>query len=277
MRFPPAGAAAVDLPQDAQVRIGFDPADGSWSYMGRDVLTIRDLMARTMNFGWPLNTAYGRDTTLHEIGHTLGLDHEHQNPNAGITWNHTAVLDYFRGAPNHWGDAHIEWNILRKIPMSEIKGSNWDTDSVMEYQFGPGLIDAPPKYKDGGLFPKGRLSADDKRWVVESYPAPAKKQLPALQVGLSQRLALAAGETRAFGFSPPRTRTYNVGTFGTSDTVLVLFEVTPQGHVQIAGNDDSGTDLNAKVAMRLQHGRNYQVGVRMYHTDAAAKTSLMAW
>ena len=267
----------VNSPQDAQVRIGFNPSAGSWSYVGRDVLTIRDPMACTMNFGWALNTAYGRDTALHEIGHTLGLEHEHQNPNAGITWNRNAVLDYFRGAPNNWGDAQIEWNILRKIPLSEVKGTNWDPDSVMEYQFGPGLIDAPATFKDSGLFPKGGLSADDKRWAVESYPAPAKLKMPVLQVGLSQLLQLRAGETRVFALSPPRTRTYNIGTFGTSDTVLVLFEVTDQGNVQIAGNDDSGTDLNAKVAMRLQKGRNYQVGVRMYHTDAAAETSLMVW
>ena len=27
------------------------------------------------------------DTALHGIGHTLGLPHEHQNPNAGIVWD----------------------------------------------------------------------------------------------------------------------------------------------------------------------------------------------
>jgi hypothetical protein len=28
----------VDAPEDAMVRIGFDQQDGSWSYVGRDVL-----------------------------------------------------------------------------------------------------------------------------------------------------------------------------------------------------------------------------------------------
>lgn len=268
---------AVTTPQDAQVRIGFDPSDGSWSYVGRDVLNIRDPMARTMNFGWALTTPYGYDTALHEIGHTLGLQHEHQNPNAGITWNRQAVLDYFRGPPNNWGEQQIEWNILRKIPPSEVKGTNWDPDSVMEYQFGPGLIDAPAAFKASGLFPKGGLSPDDVRWVRESYPAVAAAKIPVLQVGLSQLLQLTAGETRVFAFKPTRTRSYNVGTFGSSDTVMVLFEVTDQGNVEIAGNDDSGTDLNAKVKMRLQKGRNYQVGVRLYHTDAAAETALLVW
>jgi len=266
----------VNTPEDAMVRIGFNPADGSWSYVGRDVLNIKSLQERTMNFGWPLTTSYGRDTALHEIGHTIGLEHEHENPNAGITWNRQAVLDYFKGPPNNWDDAQIEWNILRKIPVSEIKGTTWDPDSVMEYQFDAGLIDEPAPYK-AGIKPKGGLSQADKSWVLESYPGVKAPDVAALTVGLSQLLKLDAGQTRIFDFSPPRTRTYNIGTFGTSDTVLVLFEVTPGGNVQIAGADDSGTDLNAKVSMRLQKGRRYQIGVRLFYADAALETSLMVW
>jgi hypothetical protein len=266
----------VDAPEDAIVRIGFDQQDGSWSYVGRDVLGTKSPQERTMNFGWPLTTDYGHDTALHEIGHTIGLEHEHQNPNAGITWNRTAVIAYFSGPPNNWDPSQIEWNILRKIPTSQIKGTTWDPDSVMEYQFDAGLIEAPAKYT-AGLTPKGGLSYADKAWVVESYPGVRAPSTSTLKVGLSQLLKLKAGETRTFDFLPTRTRTYNIGTFGTSDTVMVLFEVTPSGNVQIAGADDSGTDLNAKVTMRLQKGRQYQIGVRLYYADAALETSLMAW
>jgi len=261
---------------DAMVRIGFDPQDGSWSYVGRDVLNTKSPSARTMNFGWALTTAYGYDTALHEIGHTLGLQHEHQNPNAGISWNTQAVLDYFKGPPNSWDEQQINWNILRKIPLAEIKGTNWDPDSVMEYQFGPGLIQAPAKYQ-AGLQPKGGLSAADKAWIVESYPGVKPNKVSELKVGLSQLLKLAAGETRVFDFTPTRTRTYNIGTFGTADTVLVLFEVTDAGNVQIAENDDSGTDTNGKLRLRLQKGRRHQIGVRLYYADAAEETSILVW
>ncbi len=270
------GFRKVTQAGDASVRIGFDPQDGSWSYVGRDVLNVKDPTQRTMNFGWALSTPYGRDTALHEIGHTLGLEHEHQNPNAGINWNTQAVLDYFSGPPNNWQPSQIEWNILRKIPLAQIKGTNWDPDSVMEYQFEAGLIQAPARYQSG-LAPKGGLSAADRSWVMESYPGIKPPQVSTLKVGLSQLLKLKAGETRLFEFTPTRTRTYNIGSFGTSDTVIVLFEAGPDGNVQIAENDDSGTDLNAKVTLRLQKGRRYQVGVRLYYADAAAETALLVW
>jgi len=261
---------------DAMVRIGFDAQDGSWSYVGRDVLNTKDPRERTMNFGWALTTPYGHDTALHEIGHTLGLEHEHQNPNAGISWNRQAVIDYFKGPPNDWQESQIEWNVLRKIPASEVKGTTWDPDSVMEYAFDAGLIDAPAPYQTG-LTPKGGLSYADKAWVVQTYPGVRAPAASTLKVGLSQLLKLKAGETRLFDFAPPRTRTYDIGTFGTSDTVMVLFETTPDGNVQIAGDDDSGTALNARLSMRLHKGRHYQVGVRLYYADATLETSIMVW
>jgi hypothetical protein len=53
--------------------------------------------------------------------------------------------------------------------------------------------------------------------------------------------------------------------------------VTPAGNVQIAGDDDGGEDRNALLEMRLTAGRDYQVGVRLYHADLPDETSLMVW
>ena len=98
------------------------------------------------------------ETLLHEIGHALGLEHEHQNPFAGITGDSDAVRSYFQGPPNNWDAQAIDWNILRKISPGEVKGTNWDPNSVMEYAFGAGLIVEPAAYR-AGLHPKGGLSA----------------------------------------------------------------------------------------------------------------------
>src|SRR6195952_865070 len=63
--------------RSANVRIGFDYSLGSWSYVGRDILTV-PAAERTMNFGWDLTAdAYGMTTALHEIGHAIGFQHEH--------------------------------------------------------------------------------------------------------------------------------------------------------------------------------------------------------
>ena len=134
----------VSDPNDAELRIGFNQNDGSWSYVGRDnVDYAKDPDELTMNFGWDLTTVYGYDTALHEIGHALGFSHEHQNPKSGIIWDEQAVIDYFSGAPNYWLEDQTRHNILRKLSANETDGSDWDKDSIMHYQFPSGLIIKP--------------------------------------------------------------------------------------------------------------------------------------
>jgi hypothetical protein len=148
---------------EAEIRIGFLQGDGSFSYVGRDVIDIPGQGERTMNFGWDLRTdPRGVDVPVHEIGHTLGFPHEHQNPFAGIVWNEEPVYTYFGGPPNDWPRSRTYNNILRKLDPGEVEGSQWDPNSIMSYAFPAGLIERPDQYRNG-LTPAGGLSELDIR------------------------------------------------------------------------------------------------------------------
>jgi Astacin (Peptidase family M12A) len=266
----------VDDRGDAEIRIGFMDGDGSWSYVGRGVLG-QGANARTMNFGWDLTTAHGRDTALHEIGHTLGMPHEHQNPFAGIVWDEPAVYTYFGGPPNNWPRDKTFHNVLRKLNRNEVSGSPWDPDSVMHYDFRPGLIKEPPKYRQEGISPPGGLSPADMEWARKWYPGeavPAERRLVPFQ---SASLSLKAGEQADFVIEPPGSRRYQIATFGTADTVMVLFEDIAGQLRYVKGDDDSGTDSNARIEQRLVKGRRYVVRLRLYWAGDTGETAVMCW
>ncbi len=261
---------------EAEIRIGFLQGDGAWSYLGRDVIDIPGQYQRTMNFGWDLTTdPRGVDVPVHEIGHTLGFPHEHQNPFAGIKWDEEAVYDYFGGPPNNWDQDTTYHNILRKLSKSEVEGSDWDPDSIMHYGFPAGLIMQPERYQ-GGLEPELGLSGQDIEHVHLFYP-PLEDNYPELKLFRSQRLSLDPAEQKNYSIVPPETRNYTIQTFGGSDTVMVLFEDQDGDLKYVAGDDDSGTSLNARINTRLYQGRRYVLRIRLYLSYATSETAVMIW
>jgi hypothetical protein len=229
---------------------------------------------RTMSFGWDLTTPYGHGTARHEIGHTLGLEHEHQNPFAGIVWNEEAVYASLAKPPNSWSRQKTFFNILRKLDPNEVAGSNWDPDSIMEYEFEAGLIKEPARYATG-LTPPATISALDKQWALKWYPPLGPAAPPALTPFQSVPLSLKAGEQANFTITPPSSRSYKISTFGAADTVLVLFEQTSAGLKYLAGDDDSGSDRNAEITVKLLQGRTYVARLRLYYAGASGTTAIM--
>jgi hypothetical protein len=262
---------------DAEVRIGFLRGDGAWSYVGRDVIDIPGQFERTMNFGWDLTRdPRGADTPVHEIGHTLGFPHEHQNPFAGIEWDEDAVYRYFGGPPNNWPRSTTFHNVLRKLSSGEVEGSQWDPDSIMHYEFGSGLILRPDQYCNG-IRPKGGLSDRDIEQVRFFYPPLNGSRDPKLEPFRSELLSLAPGEQKNFVIEPSASRNYTLQTFGQSDTVMVLFEDQNGNPRFVAGDDDSGTDLNARLRVRLYQGRRYLLRIRLYSNYASGDTAVIGW
>ena len=194
-----------------------------------------------MNFGWDLLQAPREvDTALHEIGHTLGLPHEHQNPNAGIVWDEEKVYAELGGPPNNWSREKTRWNVLRKIEPDAVQGSNWDPDSIMEYPFPAGLILQPERYRTQPLRPAGGLSPRDLAWVRAFYPAEDEGQLPELLPFQSRELAILPGQQRDFLIRPSATRQYT-------------------------------------LQLKLFQDREYVVRIRLYFSQGSGETAVMLW
>lgn len=260
---------------EAELRIGFQDGGGSWSAVGRDALRA-GVHERTMNFGWDLTAPEARGTVLHQIGHALGMLHEHQSPYAGLHWDDEAVYAEMAGPPHHWSREQTFHNILRKLSPDEANGPVWDPQSIMQNPVAPGLVLEPEQYR-GGLQPPGTLSAADKEFALRWYPPADLPRPPALLPFRSVPLGLEPGEQADFRMDPPETRGYTVGTFGDADSVVVLFEERDGEPRYLSGHDDGETPHRAKIAARLVKGRRYLVRIRLHSAWGPGETAVMYW
>ena len=208
--------------------------------------------------------------------HTLGLPHEHQNPNAGIVWNEEAVYAELAAPPNQWPRDKAFYNIIRKIKPDTVQGSSWDPDSVMHYPFKASLIHAPAPYDANGIDPAGGLSGRDVSWIKTFYPDGAE-QFRKLVAGQSQALNVPDGQQANFEFTPAATRKYKVQTFGTCVTQIVLFESVAGVWRYLTADDDSGEDRNALISTKLRQGRRYAIRIRLKFSAGTDAPSAMIW
>eukprot|EP01116_Phalansterium_solitarium_P024918 TRINITY_DN9277_c0_g1_i2.p1 TRINITY_DN9277_c0_g1~~TRINITY_DN9277_c0_g1_i2.p1 ORF type:complete len:364 (+),score=109.11 TRINITY_DN9277_c0_g1_i2:93-1184(+) len=252
----------------AKIRISFD-IGGSHSAVGTDAITFFNPDQATMNFGWDLAGQPG--TAEHEIGHALGLDHEHQNPISGLVWDEPAVMAYFKGAPNFWSETDIHENVLDKIPQWKVKGSPFDVHSIMEYEFDGKLIKEPEDLRKNGIPYNSELSETDKTVVQDFYPGAVP--MAALNEFVVTPFAVAQGQTAQAQFVPKESAEYTVSAHGT-DLLLTLHD--HEGNT-IAAQDIAGEDdkKGAVVSAPLKAGETYTVSVRRYFDADGTNQPLM--
>ena len=185
----------VNTPLDASyhIRIGFDPKGGASSAVGNDSITF-PFTKPTMNLGWmdaPLsgtfmykNMSYtpnvakynsnqydsSGSTIIHEFGHALGMQHEHQNPfGIPFNWNKPAVYRDCKMSQG-WSEEECNLNVLGLLQKETINGSYFDQDSIMRYPYSPDLLIDGQNYMPWISFNPYQLSDCDKYWIQKNYP-----------------------------------------------------------------------------------------------------------
>ena len=158
---------AFQLSGNGMIRVGFKP-EGSWSYIGRDALTI-PANKTTMNFGWlgSADAVSARQVILHEFGHALGFLHEHQRMDAVIAWDKEKVYSFYAQAPNNWTRQQTDQQIFNRYGTAGTNYSAYDRTSIMQYAV-PAALTTNGSFIDWNR----ELSPTDKQYAALFYPFP---------------------------------------------------------------------------------------------------------
>jgi Astacin (Peptidase family M12A)/Bacterial pre-peptidase C-terminal domain len=249
-----------DNAPNADIRITFDSTDGAWSYIGTDAKGIAANQA-TMNLGF-----LDGGTAAHEFGHAIGLAHEHQNPAGGIEWNEEVVLRELSGPPNNWDADQIRFNVLNKYTANQVRGTEFDKDSIMLYFFSDTWVKSGVGTKENDV-----LSKLDKEFIAsaQAYPRVAV-QMVELSINAAPTPAKIGvpGEEDVFTFTVTTGGRHAIETGGQTDVVMKLFGPNNQTNL-IAEDDDGGIGMNSRIVADIIPGKYF---VQIRHFNKAGGT-----
>ena len=243
--------------RDAPIRVAFRRG-GSWSYVGTAALSV-PRYEPTMNLGWLTDETdddeYQR-VVLHEFGHALGCEHEHQSPGVRIPWDKPKVYAYY--ADLGWPKSMVDEQVLFAHSPEGMQWSRFDPDSIMLYP-----VDNALTIGDWEIGWNQRLSEQDKAFIRAQYPFEAR---PIVELRLDAAPIAADigtdGEVDRYRFAVERRGRYRVETKGRTNVVMSLHGPKSETAL-VAADDDSGQAHNARIERELEPG-TYFVQVRHY-------------
>jgi hypothetical protein len=248
-------AFEFDNAPNAEIRITFNSSDGAWSYIGTDARSIPTDQP-TMNLGF-----LDGGTAAHEFGHAIGCAHEHQNPAGGIEWNEEVVLRDLSGPPNSWSPDQIRHNVLEKYKADQIRGTEFDRDSIMLYFFPDTWVKSGKGTKENNV-----LSTLDKQFIASAQAYP-RVVVQAVELGVNAAPMPAQigvpGEEDLFQFTVTSGGRHIIETGGQTDVVMKLFGPNSQTSL-IAEDDDGGSGLNSRIVADIIPGQ-YFVSIRHFN------------
>jgi hypothetical protein len=184
------------------IRVGF-AFSGYWSLVGQDSSKLAGQDEQSMNFeGFDISRpddSLFQAIVLHEFGHAIGLEHEHQNPlskcREEFDWDNIYV--WLAGPPNRWSKNKVDFN-MGVLNEQGLLMSSFDRQSIMLYTF-------PPAYfregKQASCYSSQNISlSDGDKWIVSKlYPDTREEKIDLQNEIKSTHLDAIEGSGRAEG------------------------------------------------------------------------------